>query len=114
MFQILPSLKPSLRRNASSFATSAEAEAYAQGTSSKPMSMYGPEQWAMCFPHLFPYGDGVFGLPRATPLTFQQCVGMHLLREELCFLTNTGDAAAARAWALQRRGRHAAAPSESI
>ena len=31
LFQIMPSLKPSLRKNASSFATRAEAEAYAQG-----------------------------------------------------------------------------------
>ena len=47
--------------------------------------MYTPEQWSMCFPALFPYGDGVFGLPRDAPLTFQQCVGMHLLREELSY-----------------------------
>ena len=60
-------------------------EAYAQGTGSKPLSMYGPEMWAMCFPHLFPYGDGVFGLPRRRTLTLQQCTRMHLLREELFF-----------------------------
>ena len=60
-------------------------EAYAQGTGSRALSMYGPEMWAMCFPHLFPYGDGVFGLPRHSPLTFQQCLGMHLLREELVY-----------------------------
>ena len=61
----------------------AGADAVAQGTGTRPLSMYTPEQWAMCFPELFPYGDGVFGLPRRAPMTFQQCVGMHLLREEL-------------------------------
>ena len=62
-------------------------EGHVQGTGSKPLSMYGPEQWAMCFPDLFPYGDGVFGLARRPggALTFQQCVTMHLLREELVF-----------------------------
>ena len=43
-------------------------------------SMYGPEQWGLCFPVLSPYGDGVFGLPRRNCLTFQQCASMHLLR----------------------------------
>ena len=60
-------------------------EGYVQGTGSKPLSMYGPEQWAACFPHLFPYGDGIFGLARRQPLTFLQCVTMHLLREELSY-----------------------------
>ena len=72
--------KGSVVQNVSEF-----IEAYAQGTGSKPLSMYGPEMWAMCFPHLFPYGDGVFGLPRSEPLTFQQCSVMHLLREELVY-----------------------------
>ena len=72
--------KGSVVKNVSEF-----IEAYAQGTGSKPLSMYGPEMWAMCFPHLFPYGDGVFGLPRSEPLTFQQCSVMHLLREELVY-----------------------------
>ena len=52
-------------------------EGYVQGTASKPLSMYGPEQWGMCWPHLFPYGDGVFGLARKKPLTFLQCCTMH-------------------------------------
>ena len=39
----------------------------------------------MCFPHLFPYGDGVFGLPRQKPLTFQQYAVMLDMREELCY-----------------------------
>ena len=58
---------------------------YVQGTGSQPLSMYSPEQWAWCFPHLFPYGDGVFGLPRRRPMTFQQCVSYHLVREELAY-----------------------------
>ena len=47
--------------------------------------MYSAATWAMCFPHLFPYGDGVFGLPRQVPLTFQQVQFMLLLREELSY-----------------------------
>ncbi len=38
--------KGSVVKNVSEF-----IEAYAQGTGSKPLSMYGPEMWAMCFPH---------------------------------------------------------------
>ena len=60
-------------------------EAYAVHTGSEPLSMYSPQIWAMCFPHCFPYGDGVFGLPREKPITFQQCISMHLLREELVY-----------------------------
>ena len=62
-----------------------EIEAYAHGNASTPMSVYGPDMWTMCFPNLFPYGDGVFGLSRKTLLTFQQWMGMHLLREELSY-----------------------------
>ena len=58
-------------------------EVYAQGTGGKPLSMYSPDMWSVCFPHLFPYGDGVFGLPRRSPLTFQQLSSMLLVREEL-------------------------------
>ena len=60
-------------------------EAYAVHTGAEPLSMYSAQIWAMCFPHCFPYGDGVFGLPREKPLTFMQCVSMHLLREELVY-----------------------------
>ena len=60
-------------------------EAYAVHTASKPLSMYSAPTWAMCFPHCFLYGDGVFGLPREQPLTFQRRAGMHLLREELSY-----------------------------
>ncbi len=73
-------------------------EGYVQGTGSKPLSMYGPEQWAMCFPDLFPYGDGVFGLARRQALTFQQCVGMHLLREELSYRVTPELYDEARTW----------------
>ena len=57
--------------------------AYKLHTGSKPLSMYSATTWAKCFPHLFPYGDGVFGLPRQKPMTFQQHTSMLYLREEL-------------------------------
>ena len=76
----------------------AGVDAVAQGTGARPLSMYTPEQWAMSFPELFPYGDGVFGLPRRAPLTFQQCVGMHLLREELEYEVTPAMMVDARAW----------------
>ena len=60
-------------------------EAYAVHTGSEPLSMYAGPTWAMCFPVCFPYGDGVFGLPRAKNLTFQQCAAMQFLREELSY-----------------------------
>ena len=60
----------------------APCDAYALHTGSQPLSMYSAASWAMCFPHLFPYGDGVFGLPRQKPLTFQQLAVMLNMREE--------------------------------
>ena len=42
-------------------------DAYALHTGSQPLSMYSAATWAMCFPHLFPYGDGVFGYPYTFP-----------------------------------------------
>ena len=72
---------------------------YVQGTASRPMSMYGPEQWGMCFPLLFPYGDGVFGLARRNRLTFQQCASMHLLREELSYQVTPENVQEASRWA---------------
>jgi hypothetical protein len=74
------------------------AEAYAVHTVSKPLSMYTAATWAMCFPECFPYGDGVFGLPSAKPLTFQQWQSFLLLREELCFNVTPSMVAEARAW----------------
>ena len=58
-------------------------EAYAVHTGCEPLSMYSAPIWAMCFPHLFPYGDGVFGLPGDAQMAFRQTICMHLLREEL-------------------------------
>ena len=74
------------------------SEAYAVHTGSKPISMYTPDLWARCFPKCFPYGDGVFGLPRATSLTFQQWASMLLLREELCYDVSAAAKAEAQAW----------------
>ena len=65
--------------------TSDPTEAYVIHTSNKPLSMYEAPLWAMCFPDCFPYGDGVFGLPRETPLTFQQWMHQLILREELAY-----------------------------
>ncbi|CAE7908776.1 unnamed protein product, partial [Symbiodinium necroappetens] len=52
-------------------------------TGSEPLSMYHAEFWQKCFPELFPYGDGVFGLRRATPLTFREWAAYLLERVEL-------------------------------
>ena len=60
--------------------------------------MYSPAQWAMCFPHCFPYGDGVFGLPRARPLSFQQWSHMLILREELVYEVGTHMLEDAKSW----------------
>ena len=73
-------------------------EGYVQGTASKPLSMYGPEQWVQCWPDLFPYGDGVFGLARRKPMTFLQCCNMHLLREELSYQVTRDTLKEASAW----------------
>lgn len=52
-------------------------------TASKPLSMYSAEYWQKCFPELFPYGDGVYGLVRDAPLTFREWAGYLLERAEL-------------------------------
>ena len=57
--------------------------AYILYTGRRPLSMYDKELWQKAFPHLFPYGDGVFGIVRETPMTFQQWATMMLLRTEL-------------------------------
>ena len=41
-------------------------------TGSVPLSMYSPEYWQKCFPEMFPYGDGVYGISREAPLTFRE------------------------------------------
>ena len=76
-------------------------EAYAVNTGSTPLSMYTAPMWAMGFPDCFPYGDGVFGLPRAEPLTFQQCADMHLIREELSYSVTRESMIAAKRWFAQ-------------
>jgi len=73
-------------------------EAYAVHTKQQPLSMYSGAQWSMCFPHSFPYGDGVFGLPRSQPLTFQQWAHMLILREELAYEVDPKDSDTAQAW----------------
>ena len=88
--------------------------AFVQGTASKPMSMCGPDLWAVCFPDKFPHGDGACGISRAVPLTFQQCVGMHLLREELSYQVTEPMFAAAEAWfATEEPKARAASSSEA-
>ena len=69
----------------------------------------------MCFPELFPYGDGVFGLPRRVPMTFQQCVVMHLLRQELEYQVTPAMIIGARAWfdASDAAGEEGAGPHAS-
>ena len=52
-------------------------------TGSGPLSMYSCEFYQKCFPELFPYGDGVYGLPRDTPLTFREWASYLLDRVEL-------------------------------
>ena len=52
-------------------------------TGSDTLSMYSPEFYQKCFPELFPYGDGVYGLPRDTPLTFREWASYLLARVEL-------------------------------
>jgi hypothetical protein len=54
--------------------------------------------WAMCFPDCFPYGDGVFGLPRAETLTFQQWSSMLMEREELSYNVTRESMIAAKCW----------------
>ncbi|CAK0851590.1 unnamed protein product, partial [Prorocentrum cordatum] len=52
-------------------------------TGKRPLSMYDKEFWQKAFPHLFPYGDGVYGIDRRRPLSFQQWCRVLLLRAEL-------------------------------
>ena len=52
-------------------------------TGSVPLSMYSPEYWQKCFPLLFPYGDGVYGVVRDTPLSFRDWARYCLTRTEL-------------------------------
>jgi len=57
--------------------------AFVVGTARKPLSMYSEEIWQKSFVHLFPYGDGVFGIRRRRTMSFLQWAQMLLLRTEL-------------------------------
>ena len=60
-------------------------------TGNKPLSMYDPRLWAMCFPGLFPY-SGVFGIPqRRKALSFQEWATMMLTRTELVYDVDDSD-----------------------
>ena len=52
-------------------------------TGTATLSMYSCEFYQKCFPELFPYGDGVYGLQRDTPLTFREWASYLLERVEL-------------------------------
>ena len=60
-------------------------------TGKKPLSMYDAEMWQKAFPLLFPYGDGVFGLPRRRHMTFQQWATYMLTRTELSYTCASPD-----------------------
>eukprot|EP00435_Cladocopium_sp_Y103_P040571 s119_g11.t1 len=47
------------------------------------LSMYSAASYQKCFPALFPYGDGVYGLPRDSPLTYREWASYLLMRVEL-------------------------------
>lgn len=55
-------------------------------------NMFDPSTWAMAFPGLFPFGDGVPFLIREAPIEFLETVQYLLRREELVY-TVPGDAA---------------------
>ena len=52
-------------------------------TGSENLSMYSSEYYQKCFPELFPYGDGVYGLQRDTQLTYREWASYLLERVEL-------------------------------
>ena len=45
--------------------------------------MYSPDYWQKCFPEMFPYGDGVYGIMRDRLLTFREWASCLLERTEL-------------------------------
>ena len=59
-------------------------------TGSSTLSMYSCEFYQKCFPELFPYGDGVYGLPRDAPLTFREWASYLLDRVELEYEASDG------------------------
>ena len=70
-----------------------DAGAWVLHTGKKPLSMYDAEMWQKAFPLLFPYGDGVFGLPRRRHMTFQQWASYMLTRTELSYTCDPGEEA---------------------
>ena len=56
-----------------------------------PVSMFEPATWAMAFPDLFPWGDGVPFLRREVPLAAEEVFQYLLLREELEYEVDCAD-----------------------
>ena len=52
-------------------------------TASAPVSMFDPSFWSAFDPRSFPYGDGVYGLEREAPVTYDEWCRCLLQREEL-------------------------------
>lgn len=65
-------------------------------TQDEPLSMFEPATWAMSFPDLFPWGDGLPFLKRETSLDASELFRYLLLREELEY----GEPAPLPRWAL--------------
>ena len=82
-----------------------DAGAWVLHTGKKPLSMYDAEMWQKAFPLLFPYGDGVFGLPRRRHMTFQQWASYMLTRTELSY---TCDESAGASSSTQADSHHVA------
>ena len=55
-------------------------------------NMFDPSTWAMAFPDLFPYGDGVPFLIRQSPIDFFETAQYLLCREELVYTVPGDDA----------------------
>ncbi|CAJ1439150.1 unnamed protein product, partial [Effrenium voratum] len=60
----------------------------------EPASMFEPSTWAMAYPDLFPWGDGVPFLRRDTALDAPEVFRYLLLREELHYILCEDEAAA--------------------
>lgn len=60
-------------------------------TGTETLSMYSCQFYQKCFPELFPYGDGVYGLQRDTALTFREWASYLLERVELEYVEYSFD-----------------------